>query len=109
MEQLQTRPSNSITRQMIRSILTIIPCEFISADGTFVIAHPSAAAGILAQAGLTNSLLTFNGDDAIELIRNFSRIDLIGQIGFDHGTAWVGAAGTSTSLKTMIRKSTVTS
>src|SRR3989338_2778594 len=81
----------------------------IPANGTFVIAHPSAAAGILAQAGLTNSLLTFNGDDAIELIRNFSRIDLIGQIGFDPGTAWVGAAGTSTSLKTMIRKSTVTS
>ena len=81
----------------------------IAANSTFVIAHPSAAVGILNQANLTSSLLTFNGDDAIELIRNFSRVDLIGQIGVDPGTAWANGTSNSTNLKTLIRKSTVTS
>lgn len=52
--------------------------------------------------------LQFNGDDAIELICNATRLDVIGQIGFDPGGEW-GTGLTSTADNTLRRKCAITS
>ena len=78
----------------------------IAAYGTFVLAHTSAAQGILDVANQTSGSLTFNGDDAVELIFDGNTVDVIGQIGFDPGTEW-GSGNTSTADNTIRRKSSV--
>ena len=78
----------------------------IAPYGTFVVAHTSADAAILAVADLTTGNLTFNGDDAVELIFDGNTVDVIGQIGFDPGTEW-GSGNTSTADNTIRRKSMV--
>lgn len=50
--------------------------------------------------------VSFNGDDAIALVNNSTIIDVIGQIGFDPGTAWTGGSS-STLNRTLRRKSTI--
>ena len=76
------------------------------ADGdVFVLAHPSAAAAILAVADATSgSVINFNGDDAVVLRRNGAVVDAFGQIGVDPGTSWPGG-GANVTLQ---RKATVT-
>jgi len=61
-------------------------------DGdVYVLAHASADAAILAQADVTsNSVINFNGDDAVVLRKNGVIVDAFGQIGFDPGSQWVG-------------------
>ncbi|HRN33762.1 MAG TPA: lamin tail domain-containing protein [Saprospiraceae bacterium] len=78
----------------------------IAAYGTFVLAHTSAAQDILDVANQTSGNLTFNGDDAVELIFGGNTVDVIGQIGFDPGTEW-GSGNTSTADNTIRRKSSV--
>ncbi|MES2589296.1 MAG: FG-GAP-like repeat-containing protein [Bacteroidota bacterium] len=92
-----TTPTNSITLSGI-----------IYADSTFVIAHPTSAVGILNMADLQTSALNFNGNDAIALTKDITNIDVIGQIGFDPGSAWTDS-GISTNGMTLIRKYTNTS
>jgi hypothetical protein len=52
--------------------------------------------------------LTFNGNDAIALACDGKILDVIGQIGFDPGTAW-GTGSTTTVDHTLRRQCTVTS
>lgn len=73
----------------------------IAPGGVFVIKNSSASAAIAAQQ--TSGLLTFNGDDAIVLKKGTAIVDVIGQIGFDPGTAW-SANGVSTLDQTLRRK-----
>jgi hypothetical protein len=76
----------------------------ISLSGTlangdvYVIANPSADSGILAQADLQTSNLSFNGDDSVTLVKNGASLDVIGTAGTSFGTD-----------KTLVRKGTVTS
>jgi len=77
------------------------------ADGdVYVIAHSSASPVILAQADQTNGAGWFNGDDAVVLRKGTTTLDVIGQIGFDPGTAW-GSGLVSTADNTLRRLSTV--
>ena len=58
----------------------------------------------------TSGSLSFNGDDAVELYNTVTgeSVDIIGQIGFDPGSAW-GSGSTITVDNTLVRKSIVTS
>lgn len=87
--------------------LTVNLSGVVPAGGTFVLAHGSASAEILALAGQTNSSGWFNGDDAIELTRAGVVIDSIGQVGVDPGSAW-GSGLVSTQDHTLRRKLAVT-
>lgn len=78
----------------------------IASGGVHVIANSASAAGLLAVANSTSSGLTFNGDDAVELVINGTTMDIIGQIGMDPGSGW-GTAPSSTVNQTLVRKSSV--
>ncbi|WP_091552421.1 lamin tail domain-containing protein [Micromonospora pattaloongensis] len=82
----------------------------VAAADTFVFAHSSAAAAILAEADQTTGAALFNGDDAIVLRKGGATgavIDSIGQVGVDPGTEW-GAGLTSTADNTLRRLPSVT-
>jgi uncharacterized protein len=74
----------------------------------YVIAAGGADAAILAVADQIFSSSFFNGDDAIELLKNGAVVDSIGQVGFDPGSEW-GTGNISTQDNTIRRVSTVTS
>ncbi len=78
------------------------------ADGdVFIAAHASANAAILAAADVTNSsVISFNGNDAVELQKNGTTVDVFGRIGEDPGSAWSGG-GVSTVNSTLVRKLTI--
>ena len=81
-------------------------------NNVYVIAHESANQAILNIANATNSsVINFNGDDALALIKgtvaNPIYIDIFGRIGEDPGTAW-GTDPLTTVNKTLVRKSDVT-
>lgn len=78
----------------------------LAQGATYVFAHSSANASILAKANQTSGAGLFNGDDAISLVRSGVVIDVIGQIGNDPGTQW-GADLQSTADNTLRRKATV--
>jgi uncharacterized protein len=78
----------------------------IAAGQTFVLSHSSAAAAILALADQTSGGLSFNGDDALVLLRGGVVLDRIGQVGFDPGSAW-GSGLTSTANHSLRRKADV--
>lgn len=79
----------------------------IAPNDVLVACHSSSVAGILAVCDVQNSsVMNFNGDDALELFCNGSRVDLIGEIGVDPGTNW-GTAPTSTVNQTLRRKCTI--
>jgi len=76
---------------------------------TYVIANSGADPAILAVADLiNNSVINFNGDDAVALIRvaDESYVDVFGQIGFDPGTYW-GVSPNTTLDHTLVRKPNV--
>jgi predicted extracellular nuclease len=88
--------------------LTINLTGSVPAGGTFVLAHASAAASILAVANQTNGSGWYNGDDAIVLKNSTNAVlDSIGQVGVDPGTEW-GTGLASTSDNTLRRKPSVT-
>ena len=66
-----------------------------------VIAH--SAATFAGSANQIFSSLTFNGDDAIALVRNNVEVDVIGQEGFDPGQGW-GTGSQSTLDRTLRRR-----
>ncbi|MFZ4454905.1 MAG: endonuclease [Bacteroidales bacterium] len=69
---------------------------------SYVIAHPKAAADLLAKAQMqTDSLLSFNGNDAVALLRSGVIIDMVGQADAGADVTW----GLDLTLQ---RKSTVT-
>src|SRR5450830_333608 len=70
---------------------TLLLTGTLAAGDTYVIAHASAAAAILAVADvLSSAVMNFNGDDAVSLDRvvDSSRVDVFGQIGVDPGSYW---------------------
>ncbi|WP_169089823.1 lamin tail domain-containing protein [Paenibacillus sp. PL91] len=69
----------------------------LASGDVYVVANPSAAAGILSQADLLSNNLSFNGDDSVTLSKNGTSLDVIGTAGISFGTD-----------KTLVRKSTVT-
>lgn len=74
----------------------------------YVLANSQAAAGILAIADITNnSVINFNGDDAVVLKHNGTIIDVFGQVGVDPGSYW-GTLDYTTADHTLVRKSSIT-
>jgi predicted extracellular nuclease len=74
------------------------------ADGdVYVLADVDADGAILAQADQTSTSNLFNGNDAVALAKNAALVDVIGQIGFDPGTAW-GSGDVSTMDHTLRRR-----
>lgn len=77
------------------------------ADGdVFVVANSQAVAAITSVADLINdAVINFNGDDAVELYRisTTASVDVLGQIGFDPGSAWTNG-GVTTVNATIRRK-----
>ncbi|MBF2014119.1 MAG: choice-of-anchor I family protein [Rivularia sp. T60_A2020_040] len=92
------------------------PSQSLSLTGTiaskdvFVITRSNADEAIKTVADITNadSVINFNGDDAIVIKKNGAVIDVIGQVGFDPGSEW-GSGDTSTANNTIRRKLTITS
>ncbi len=78
----------------------------MAAGQTFVLSHSSAAAAVLALADQTSGGLSFNGNDALVLLRGGIVLDRIGQIGFDPGSAW-GSGLTTTANHSLRRKADV--
>jgi hypothetical protein len=65
----------------------------------FVVAHPEADFNIVAIADQTSAVLSFNGNDAVQLRRSTAGIpsDLIGQIGVDPGVLGWGEGDVTTA------------
>lgn len=86
---------------------------WLPAGARFVVAHPSAAAGLLACANRTSGSLNFNGDDAIRLLVGGAAVDGVGAPGgadgWRSGSGWAvaGVAG-ATKDHTLLRKASVT-
>jgi len=79
----------------------------LAGGDVYVVAHSSADAAILAVADITSGVVNFNGNDAFALRKTaVGLIDVIGQIGFDPGSAW-SSNGVSTKDMTLRRKSTI--
>lgn len=82
----------------------------LAAGDVFVLVNSGANSAFLGIADMTSTNVSFNGDDAIALAKNGALIDVIGQIGFDPGSAWTGAGiNMSTANATLRRKSDVLS
>lgn len=75
---------------------------------TYVISNSGSNATILAIADITNGVANFNGDDAIELLKNDVVIDTFGVVGEDPGTSWAVGSGSSAEY-TLVRKTSVIS
>ncbi len=84
----------------------------VALDGTvaskdvFVLADNDAAEAVLGAADQTSTASFFNGDDAVVLRKGITVLDVIGQIGFDPGSAW-GSGLTSTQNSTLQRQESV--
>jgi predicted extracellular nuclease len=78
----------------------------VAPGDVFVVAQPLADPAILAQADQVSGL-PFDGDDAVALVRGIQRIDVIGQIGVDPGTAWGAGTSATTAGNTLRRKGTI--
>jgi endonuclease I len=52
---------------------------------------------------VASAVANFNGDDALELLRDEIVIDVFGTVGFDPGTAWTGTDRNGTTLSTLDR------
>ncbi|MGD9679264.1 MAG: InlB B-repeat-containing protein [Vulcanibacillus sp.] len=83
----------------------------LSKGSTYVIVDSAGVVDLIALSDLStsSSVLDFNGDDAVALVKIGSTdtiIDVIGQIGFDPGTAWT-IDGVSTVNMTLVRKNNI--
>ncbi len=78
------------------------------ADGdVLVLANSQADPAILAEADVqNNSVINFNGDDALVLRKNGAVVDAVGQVGVDPGSQW-GSGDASTQNNTIRRNDDV--
>jgi predicted extracellular nuclease/endonuclease I len=76
----------------------------IASKGTFVIEHSSEALGVTADLSTSSAVMNFTGDDAIALRKSSVNIDVIGQIGTDPGTEWVGTSCTVGTANGVLRR-----
>ncbi|NTY02448.1 ExeM/NucH family extracellular endonuclease [Deinococcus sp. JMULE3] len=97
--------NNGSTTPNASNVFTL--AETIAPGATYVLVNPNAVAALKAYANAESTVTNFNGDDALELILNGQRVDVIGQIGFDPGSEW-GTGLTSTADNTIRRKAAVT-
>lgn len=81
----------------------------IPAGGTYVLCHSSADANFLSLTDQTSGSVTWNGNDAIALVKGLedTPIDIFGGIGFDPVTEWV-VGGNHTRNRTLRRNADVT-
>jgi hypothetical protein len=84
---------------------TIALTGVLADNDAYVVAHSSAVAGILSVADLATGSLSFNGDDAVVLVKSAANttVDAFGQIGLDPGAEW-GTGVQSTADNTIRRK-----
>jgi predicted extracellular nuclease len=82
---------------------TIALTGTVADGGVYVIADDDADVAILAHADQVSTSNCFNGDDAVALVKDVTFVDVIGQIGFDPGTAW-GSGDVSTMDHTLRRR-----
>ncbi|MCB0846282.1 MAG: hypothetical protein KDE26_23685, partial [Bacteroidetes bacterium] len=84
---------------------TVALSGILAPSEVMVVCHPGADSAILSIADQTSGNVNFNGDDAVELVNNLGSLDVIGEIGFDPGSEWVGITCTDgTANGTMQRK-----
>jgi hypothetical protein len=60
----------------------------VAPGAVYVVARSSAAAAIVSRAHQTASGSWFDGNDTVVLRKGSVRLDVIGQVGFDPGSAW---------------------
>jgi len=77
----------------------------LAANSTYVIvnADSRADAALIAKADLSDSVVNFNGDDALVLMQGTTVVDSFGQRGVDPGSSW-SEGGVETANKTLRRK-----
>ncbi len=80
----------------------------VQPGSVFVVTAADADAALLAKATQAFGTDWFDGNDAVALIHGGTTVDVIGQIGFNPGSAW-GSGGVTTADHTLRRKATVTS
>lgn len=81
----------------------------LNPQDVLVVANNQGVAELLSLADITTGgVCSFNGDDALALLRNGESIDIIGQVGIDPGTNWAVSDGGFTSEYTLVRKPEVT-
>ena len=74
------------------------------ADGdVYVVCDDGASSSFTDEADQLPNQSFFNGNDAVELSKNGTAIDVIGEIGNDPGSEW-GSGSTSTQNNTLVRK-----
>jgi hypothetical protein len=80
------------------------------ANGSVIVYKNSLATIYAGAATANNTVMAFNGDDAVALFKTTtsSFVDIVGNIGCDPGTAWT-ATGFSTVDKTLVRNANVCS
>ncbi len=80
----------------------------LPAGGVLVLANNGAAAAFKPPGTvINNTVINFNGDDALTLEKSGVVIDRFGQVGTDPGTEWTGVGGISTVNQTLRRKPTI--
>ncbi len=87
---------------------TLVLSGTLADDAVYVIKNSSETLGVTADLSTASAVMTFNGDDALELFNTVTNqpADIIGQIGSDPGTEW-GSGLTSTADNTLVRKTDV--
>lgn len=91
-----------------------IPISTLNLSGSvdhgrvFVISNSSANSAIQEKSNMNSGVANFNGNDALELLKNNAVIDRFGQVEVDPGTAWT-SGGVTTLDRTLVRKHTITS
>ena len=77
----------------------------IASESTFVIENSAENLSVTADLSVTAGVMAFSGDDVVALRKSGTIIDVIGQIGVDPGSTWLGTCGTQGN--TLIRISSV--
>jgi len=85
---------------------TVALAGTVVAGDVFVVANPRAGGTIAFDTDITDSGVSWNGNDAVALVKDGAFLDVIGQIGVDPGSEW-GSGDTSTADATLRRKATV--
>jgi hypothetical protein len=75
---------------------------------SYVVCNGQASDAIKDQCDQESGTISFNGDDAVALVKAGSTtIDVIGQIGQDPGSEWTVSPGGATKDFTLVRKNTI--
>lgn len=81
---------------------TIALAGIVNPDDVFVLCHTMLAGQPFCDQG--SGGLTFNGDDAIDLVCDAATIDVFGQIGFDPGSEWSGGVPVVGTVDEVVRR-----